>query len=146
MKRAKDVAKLDQQLAFDPPSPEDLSFLARQLVQCTLPHRDPGEVPLWSRTNGDLTLVVSRTAVDERTGKPIGYPYGSLPRLLLYWINSEAMRTKNPKLHLGNSLSSFLRELGLSPETGRGKRGDAYRLREQMNRLFSAAVRFQYTR
>jgi len=130
---------------LDAASPEDLYFLARQLVQCTLPHRDPGDVPLWTRTNGDLTLVVSRTAIDERSGKPIGYPFGSIPRLLLYWINSEAVRTKNPRLHLGNSLSAFLRELGLSPETGRGKRGDAFRLREQMRRLFSAAVRFQYT-
>jgi hypothetical protein len=40
----------------DPPDPADLAYLARELVQCTLPHSDPGQVPFWARTNGNLTL------------------------------------------------------------------------------------------
>jgi hypothetical protein len=38
-------------------SPEavERSYMARQLVQCTLPHSDPGDVSVWARTNGHLS-------------------------------------------------------------------------------------------
>src|SRR3712207_607490 len=66
------------------PDASDLAFMAKHLVQVTLPHRDPGDVPFWSRTNGDLTLVIARTQIDQDTNQLIGYPYGTIPRLLLY--------------------------------------------------------------
>jgi hypothetical protein len=47
------------------PTDRDRAFLARQLVQATLPHSDPGDVPVWTRTNGRLTLVV-RPYYDHR--------------------------------------------------------------------------------
>ena len=37
-----------------------------------------------------------------------------------------------------------MREIGLNPDTGGGKRGDAKRLRDQMNRLFRATISFEY--
>lgn len=126
------------------PDKAEAAFIARQLVQATLPHRDPGDVPGWSRTNGNLTLGI-QAGYDHRQKKSIGYPYGTIPRLLLFWITTEAVRTKNPRLELGKNLSSFMRELGLKPETGGGKRGDAKRLREQMERLFNAKISFQQT-
>ncbi len=126
------------------PGRDELAYMAKHLVQVTLPHSDPGDVQAWTRTNGDLTLVITRTNLNIRTGNLIGYPYGTIPRLLLYWLTSEAVRTKQRVLKLGNSLSQFMREVGLNPETGGGKRGDAVRLKEQMNRLFSATISFQY--
>jgi hypothetical protein len=69
-------------------------------------------------------------------------PYGTIPRLLLFWITSEAVKTKNRRLELGNSLTKFMRELGLNPDNGRGKRSDARRLRDQMERLFRARISF----
>ncbi len=47
------------------PTDRDRAFLARPLVQATLPHFDPGDVPVWTRTNGRLTLVV-RPYYDHR--------------------------------------------------------------------------------
>ena len=83
------------------PDASDLAFMAKHLVQVTLPHRDPGDVPFWSRTNGDLTLVIARTQVNEEANQLIGYPYGTIPRLLLYWITREAVRSKSRRLELG---------------------------------------------
>ena len=40
------------------PTDRDRAFLARQLVQATLPHSDPGDVPVWTRANGRLMLVM----------------------------------------------------------------------------------------
>lgn len=124
------------------PDRTEAAFMARQLVQCTLPHRDPGDVPLWRRKSGDVSLAI-QPGPDMKTGKLLGYPYGSLPRLLLFWITTEAVRNRSKRLELGNSLSAFMRELGLIPasESG-GKRSDAKRLRNQMQRLFGCRISF----
>src|SRR5512143_1842508 len=124
------------------PNPADIAFMARQLVQATLPHSDPGKVEAWQRTNGNLTLVV-RPGWDSKKRRTIGYPYGVIPRLLLFWITTEALRTGNPRLELGSSLNAFMRGLGLSPATGGGPRSDARRLRDQMERLFRATISFE---
>lgn len=126
-------------------APSDLAFLARDLVQLTLPHSDPGNVPVWTRTNGSLILVVARTKLDRETGTLIGYPYGTIPRLLLYWLTSEALRTKSRTLQLGSSLHNFMGSVGLSLETGGGKRSNAARLKDQMKRLFAASISVQNT-
>jgi hypothetical protein len=129
-------------IGMERPSEQDAAYLARELVQCTLPHRNPGDdKPAWMRKNGSLTLAI-QPGWDYRAGRSIGYPYGTLPRLLLFWITTEAVRTQNRRLELGNSLSSFMHELGLDPSRG-GPRSDARRLREQMRRLFQARISFQ---
>ncbi len=126
-------------IRLDPDKTES-AFLARQLVQATLPHKNPGNVPAWSRKNGDLTLTI-RPGWDEKKGKIIGYPYGTIPRLLLFWITTEAIRTKNPRIELGDSLPQFMEELGLYPK-GTGKRSDFKRLKEQMIRLSRSTISF----
>jgi hypothetical protein len=118
------------------------AYMARQLVQCTLPHSDPGKVERWLRRSGTSALVLQPGWNAEKDCS-FGYPYGSLPRLILFWVITEAVLTKSRRLQLGNSLSVFMRELGLDPYTGGGKRGDAKRLREQMRRLFAARITFQ---
>jgi hypothetical protein len=77
----------------------------------------------------------------SQKNKSIGYPYGTLPRLLLFWITTEAVRSNNPKIELGKSLSSFMEKLGLDASRG-GKRSDVKRLREQMIRLFQSTISF----
>lgn len=132
------------EIRLDPDRTES-AFMARQLVQATLPHKNPGNVPAWSRKNGDLTLTL-RSGWDEKKEKLIGYPYGTIPRLLLFWITTEAIRTKNPRIKLGNSLAKFMEELGLDPYQG-GKRSDVKRLQDQMKRLFQSTISFtQHTR
>jgi hypothetical protein len=126
-------------IRLDPDKTES-AFIARQLVQATLPHKNPGNVPSWSRKNGDLTLTI-RPGWDEKKEKLIGYPYGTIPRLLLFWITTEAIRTKSPRIELGDSLSQFMEELGLDPK-GTGKRSDLKRLKEQMIRLSRSTISF----
>ena len=124
------------------PKDRELAFAMRELVHCTLPHRDPGDVPGWRRQNGNLFLGI-RPGWDPSTNKNIGIPYGSIPRLLLFWLTTEAVRNKSRRIELGRSYSEFVENVGLSVETGRGKRGDATRLRNQLHRLFCASIVFQ---
>jgi len=127
------------------PDSYEIAYLARELVQCTLPHSNPGEIPVWTRTNGNLTLVIARTSYNEKAKQLVGYPYGSIPRLLLCWINTEAVQTGKRRLELADTFSGFIRDIGLNPRNGGGQRSDARRLRDQMQRLFGASIGFQQT-
>jgi hypothetical protein len=127
-------------IALDRATDQDKAFLARQMVQTTLPHSDPGNVPVWSRANGPITLIIQQGY--DKTGKPYGHPYGIIPRLLMYWMTTEAVRTKNLRIELGDSLAGFMDELGLDSR-GKGARSDRVRLQDQMNRLFSSLIRFE---
>jgi len=136
------------EIYFQPqPEGDDLAFSARELLQATLPHRNPpGNPPIWSRRNGHYVLRIQPGyTIDRRTGEDVclGYPFGSIPRLLLFWLTAEAVRTKSRRLELGETLASFLRELGLDPSRG-GPRSDAQRFRQQMERLFRATISFDY--
>ena len=70
-------------------------------------------------------------------------PYGTLPRLLLAWVCTEAVRTQSPELVLGDSLSEFMRRLGIYSTSG-GTTGGRTRLRNQMRRLFGCMVSLTY--
>jgi Plasmid encoded RepA protein len=76
----------------------------------------------------------------DRDGQPrsIRYPYGTIPRLLLTWLSTEAVRTQSDELTLGSSLAEFMRTLELQPTGGRN--GTITRLRTQMERLFQATL------
>jgi len=114
----------------------ELGFLARALVMATLPHSNP-KTQQFERRNGNYTLTITALR------KGIGLPYGSLPRLVLAWICTEATRTQSRELVLGDSLSAWMAELGLVPTGGRW--GSITRLRDQMQRLFSCAFTIAYT-
>ena len=111
----------------------DMGFMARTMALCSLPRSNPGNRHQYKRVNGPFTLYMNATA-DHKL------PFGHLPRLLLAWISTEAVRTQSRVLVLGDSLSDFMRELGIYSSDGK-----AYaRLRNQMERLFNASVRLIY--
>jgi hypothetical protein len=80
---------LDESLAVEYEDAREagaLGFMARALVQATLPHLDP-KTHYFERTNGLVTLsIVNRPQV--------GVPYGTLPRILMAWLCTEAVRTQ----------------------------------------------------
>jgi hypothetical protein len=126
------------------PDAYERAFLARQLIQCTFPHKDPGNIPIWSRTNGNLTLSIR--PIYDKIAKEHKYPYGTLPRLFLHWLVTEAVRTKSRRLYLGKSYADFMRKLGLDPGSdGGGKRSAAKKLREQIERMLRATISFEQT-
>jgi hypothetical protein len=58
------------------------------------------------------------------------------------WLTTEAVRTRERELVLGESLSDFLRQLGLIPSGGAW--GSITRLKEQAKRLFHSVVICSY--
>lgn len=112
-----------------------LGFMARCMVLATMPHRAV-QGPHFQRTNGDYTLTLTSTDPE------LGLPFGHIPRLLLAWMVTEAVRNKSPELELGDSLSGFMRELGM--EATGGSKGSIRALRNQAERLFSCNVRTDF--
>ncbi len=108
-----------------------VGYMARALTQATMPHSQT-DSPVFQRQNGAYKLAM--LAHPDK-----GLPYGSIPRLLVSWITTEAVRTKCPVLELGPSLSVFMAELGLTAPTG-GRWGSITRLKNQAERLFSSSV------
>lgn len=122
----------------------DRGYLARELVQCTLPHNDP-KSQTYIRKDGNFRLIM-QSGVDDETGRPFGLPYGTLPRLLMLYVNTEAVRKQGKEdarlISFGNTLNEFLRLIGCNPATGGGKRGDAARVKAQHQRLFNTHFTF----
>src|ERR1035441_6157546 len=54
------------------PDAAERAFMARQLVQCTLPHTNPGDVPAWQRKSGNVALVL-QPGWDADKERSIGY-------------------------------------------------------------------------
>lgn len=139
-----DLAFIEEALAIDAEdalAAGSLGFYGRVFCQTSLPYLDPGSMPVWSRQAGNLTLSIQPAVVPVQGpggGVEVRYPYGVIPRLLLIWLTSETVRTKERRLVLDDSLSGFMRSIGLHV-TG-GKRGDIGRLRSQMERLFLSTV------
>ena len=103
-------------------------------MQATLPHRAVAGNE-FERRNGNFTLTLQAPS-------KIGLPYGSIPRLLLAWVTTEAVKTKSRELELGNSLSGFMAELDMMPTGGRW--GSITRLKDQSRRLFSSSITAVY--
>lgn len=130
---------VSQALAIEAESARDagtIGYMARALVQATMPHRQTSETH-FKRTNGNYSLVMVAGDPD------IGLPFGSLPRLMLAWIGSEVIKTREQNIVLGNSMSEFMRELGLVPTGGRW--GSITRLKDQSHRLFNCLITCTYT-
>ena len=111
----------------------DLGFMARMLVLCSLPRTNPGNRLQYKRVNGPFTLYMTASGGNK-------LPFGNLPRLLLAWVCTEAVRTGSRELVLGRSLSEFMRTLGVYSSSGEKHT----RLRNQMKRLFGCTVSMIY--
>ena len=111
----------------------DMGFMPRLLALCCLPRSNPGNRSKYVRVNGPYTLGMT-------AGINTKLPYGNLPRLILAWVCTEAVRTQSRVLVLGDSLSEFMRKLDVYSSSGRKHT----RLRNQMKRLFGCTVTMIY--
>ena len=111
----------------------DLGFPGRMLALCSLPRTGQGKRSHFVHTNGPFTLAMTAVGTPRLL-------YGNLPRLLLAWVCTEAVRTGRRDLVLDNSLHAFMGRLGIDNDGGVRRR----RLRDQMERLFICVISLQY--
>jgi hypothetical protein len=126
-------------VAGEAPSP---SFLHSALCAMSLPVRRPVDehAPII-RQDGQYTLVINPKPVVETIDghqrlHTLGVPYGSLPRLVLIHIMTEAVRTKSRQIVLGKTFTDWMRRMGFRT-ISYGPRGSATLIREQLDRLLA---------
>ena len=95
----------------------------------SLPHKRIEEA-FWRRDGHRTTLLVESGR--DRRGTPVGVPYGSIARLILLYLQTEAVRTNSPEVELGPSMKSWMSRMSLT--TG----GKTYQLVTEQARRISA--------
>lgn len=127
-------------------SDEEIStgFVYSGWCQTGLPHKRPAtENVVWKVQTDSLTLLVEPGFRVGKTGAPVpvGVPYGAIARLILIYLQSEALRTGSREVELGGSLRAFLKRLSISIG---GK--TAKIVRDQADRLSRCRLTFHSTR
>ncbi len=128
-----------QAVALEEPIP---SFLHSALCAMSLPVRRPAdETASIIRQDGQYTLAITPRPVLQRIDGQqrmavLGVPYGSLPRLVLIHIMTEAVRTQSRQIVLGTSFTDWMRRLGMRT-ISYGPRGSATLIKEQLDRLLA---------
>jgi hypothetical protein len=95
----------------------------------SLPHKRI-DAPHWKR-EGHATKLFVESGIDS-DGRQIGVPYGSFARLILLYLQTEAIRTGSPEVELGRSMKNWMLKMSLT--TG----GQTYRLVSEQARRISA--------
>jgi hypothetical protein len=108
----------------------------------SLPVRKPAdEMASIIRQDGQYTLAITPRPVLRRVDgqqqmAALGVPYGSLPRLILIHIMTEAVRTRSRHIVLGASFTDWMRRMGFRT-ISYGPRGSATLIRQQLDRLLA---------
>lgn len=103
-----------------------LNFVYSGWAQCALPHRRLANDAPWEISADKVRLVVEpgrRPSGVEGDGplEFMGVPFGSHARLILLYLQTEALRTNSREIELGRSLRDWLGRIGVSVGGRTGK-------------------------
>jgi hypothetical protein len=91
-----------------------IGFLHSGWCQAALPHRRLPDSEGWQIASDHVTLIVEP---GMRPGlvkaEHVGVPYGSRARLIMLYLQSEALRTHSREVELGKSMREWLRRMGV---------------------------------
>jgi hypothetical protein len=104
-----------------------------------LPHKRLLDEEPWEKRGHRVTLLVEpgRLKVGPGPAKLLGVPYGARARMILLYLQTQAVRTGSREVELGRSLHDWLGRMGLAwgGETGKA-------LREQAARIAACSLKF----
>jgi hypothetical protein len=113
---------------------DKLGFTYSGFALTSLPHKPQTET-VWRREGHNLTMLIQSGI--NRSGEPLGVPYGSYARFILLFLQSEAIRTNSREIELGRSMRVWLGNMGLSIG------GTTYRMvNEQARRISGCTLTF----
>jgi Plasmid encoded RepA protein len=113
-----------------------LGFAYSGWAQCALPHKRLADDAPWGIVSERVKLMVEpgrRQVVAEDGSQSfdfVGVPFGSHARLILLYLQTEALRTGSREVELGGSMRAWLGRVGLPAGgmTGRSVRDQAERI------------------
>ncbi len=121
----------------DPPDRAD--YLHTVMCQVGMP-RKRTEAKTFERQSGHVSVLLEAGKLwngREWIEQPL--PYGTTPRLVMVHVSSEAIRTRNRSVEIGDSMRHFLTMLGM--QTSGGTRGGYTVFKRQMEALAACRLR-----
>lgn len=115
-------------------------FVFSGWAQCALPHRRLASDMPWQIISDRVRLVVEpgrRPVANKDELELVGVPFGSHARLILLFLQTEALRTGSREVELGSSLRQWLGRMGV-PIGG----GAARSVRDQAERISRCRLTF----
>ncbi len=108
----------------------------------SLPHKRLSNDQTWEKQGHRVRLLIEPGTLPSINGgyRRYGVPYGSQARLILIYLQSEAIRRNSPEIELGSSMYQWLQRMGVSAG---GKTYSSFR--EQANRLSACLLTFTWT-
>lgn len=103
-------------------------------AMAALPHRRIDET-VWERDGGPIKLLVESGLDSSRN--PVGVPYGAIARMILLYLQTQAVKTQSRDVELGNSMNAWLTAMNISVG------GKTYQMvREQARRISRCRLTF----
>ena len=135
-----DRREIEAAAAYMADEDSGIGFLYSGWCQAALPHRRLEDSQGWQVSGERVVLIVEPGMRSGPAGKPVhvGVPYGSRARLIMLYLQSEALRTGNREVELGKSLRDWLTRLGIPVG---GKSVEA--VREQAERISRCKLSFE---
>ncbi len=109
-------------------------YIHAGFAMTALPHKRTNAVE-WVRDSTDIRLRIE--SGKSHDGTAVGIPFGYVARLILLYLQTEAIKTRSREVELGRSMHSWLKAMGLNSG---GKGYEA--VREQSRRLSLCRLTF----
>ena len=95
-----------------------LAFAYSGWAQCALPHRRIKPDQLWEVVSDRVRLVVEpghrpSGRLGDGPMEPVGVPFGAYARLILLYLQTEALRTNSREVALGGSWRAWSQRIGV---------------------------------
>lgn len=142
--RQRNLIDTGMKIQESPPNGEEMAFMHSILCQVGLPR---------SKVKGlEFERICGAAGVFIRAGKlwdgksfiQQEVPYGTMPRLIMAYVNTYALRNKTPEVEVGTSASDMLRRLGKTPNGG--TRSSYAAFRQQTKALAACTMTIGFTR
>lgn len=121
----------------------DAIFQHSVFCQSFLPYRKvDDDLSLWEHVQGRVSINVQTIKQKHPlTGEfvNLGLPYGTKARLILAYLNTQAIKSGSPQIDVESSLSAFIEAMGLS------KKGKNYNeVKNQLARIAASVITLNY--
>jgi hypothetical protein len=131
---------LDAAAAYMAVEEGEIGFVYAGWAQASLPHRRLADDAHWEIQNDRVSLIVQPglKAIPGQSPISVGVPYGSRARLIILYLQTEAIRTGSREIELGRSLHAWLKRLEI-PIGGKSMKD----VRDQAERISRCRLTFQ---
>jgi len=127
---------------FHDPTIEDAVYQHSILCQTALPYRDVKDETYWRKDQGRVSLTIQclkKTHPETNESIYLGLPYGTKARLILAYIDTEAIKNQTTQIDVGDSMAQFLKRINLATK------GKNYKMvKEQLARIAASVISLEY--